>query len=371
MSLGGLTEPIRVGFESTCLLGERSGVGATASAVLERMAGRDEVAVTALGVSWRGRQTLPSVVPKGVGAESTMFPARVAHRIWQHANWPSFGGYDIVHGPNFVVPPGHGAAELVTIHDLGPWRFPHLVDVHVRAYPRLLDRAMRRGAHIHVPSAFVGNEVVEYLGIDRDRVHVILNGHEINLSGDPTRGRQMAGGPYVLAVGTIEPRKNFPVLVEAMRHVFDELPELRLVIAGAPGLASDDLESAIRRTGNQERVSVLGYVSDADRNSLLAGAECLAFPSLYEGFGLPPLEAMAYRTPVVAADAGSLPEVCGQAALLVSPADCEELARAIISAVADDDVASRLIAAGQNQVHQFSWDRSVDDLVRLYQRLGR
>ena len=340
-----------------------------ASAVLERLAGRPDLVVEALGVSWRGRRDLPGVVPGGVGTRATRFPARAAHRMWQHGNWPRFGGFDVVHGPNFVVPPAGGAAELMTIHDIGPWRFPSLVNAHVRAYPRLVDRAIGRGAHVHVPSEFVRKEVVEHLGVEPDRVHMIPNGYEISTGGDPSLGKRLAGRPYVLGLGTIDPRKNFAALIDAMGLVWEQIPELGLVIAGGPGLDSAKVQTAIDRIDPQGRVSMVGYVSDHQRNSLLAGAECLAYPSLYEGFGLPPLEAMSYSTPVVAADAGSLPEVCGDAALLVEPSDHEHLAQSIVDVVTDSALATKLVNSGHSQVQQFSWDKATNGLVKLYQTL--
>jgi glycosyltransferase involved in cell wall biosynthesis len=344
-------------------------------AVLERVAAIDGIATTGLLVSWRGRGALEAELPPGVEKRALVFPARLAHQAWRHLNHPVVPGFDVVHGPNFVVPPAAGAAELVTVHDLGPWRFPELVSRHSLAYPRLLERAVARGAHVHVVSAFVGEEVAD-LGVDPDRIHVIHNGFDAGGaaggSGDPTRGRNLVGGPYVLSVGTIEPRKDLPTLIRAMAAVWDAQPDLRLAHVGADGWGTSEFDAAVAEltAGQRSRLVRLGYVDDATRADLQAGAELLAFPSIYEGFGLPPLEAMARRTPVVATTAGALPEVCGDAAVLVTPGAPDALAAAIVGVLTDDENRRRLIEAGAEQVRRFSWDATAEGLVGLYTALA-
>jgi glycosyltransferase involved in cell wall biosynthesis len=362
---------LRVGIEATSLLGPRTGVGALTGALLDRLAGDRSLALTAVLVSWRGRGHFQQVVPDGVANKTMMFPARLAHRLWGRLDWPTVGGLDVVNGPNFVVPPGAGAAELVTEHDFGPWRIPDLVTKHARAYPRLFDRAIHRGADLHVVSDFVASDAVELLGAERQRLHVIHNGFDRGRRGVAGRGLELAGGhPYVVAIGTIEPRKDLPTLVAAMAAVEDAVPDLRLVVAGADGWGTGAFEAALERWGSADRVVRLGYVTDQARADLLAGATCLAYPSIYEGFGLPPLEAMAASTPVVTTTAGALPEVCGDAALLVAPGDVEALASAIVAVATEPAVADDLVAAGHQRLEAFSWDRTASELHDLYRRLA-
>ena len=365
-----LQVPLRVGVEATSLLGARTGIGTMTRALLERF-GRDErLAVTALVISWRGRATMAASVPPGIRARGSPFPARAAHRLWRHVDWPSVSGFDIVHGPNYVVPPAPKSAEIVSIHDFGPWHDPELVTAHSRAYPELVARAVARGAHVHVDSAFVGREAEDVLAIDGDRVHVVPLGFDAQTEGDRRRGRALAGGhPYVLSLGTIEPRKDLPTLVTAMALVWSEENQTRLVIAGPDGWGTAALEEAIARTGTSERVIRLGYVSDAQRADLLAGASCLAYPSRYEGFGLPPLEAMAASTPVVTTTAGSLPEVVGPAALFVSPGEPAELAAAIDTVLHDGQTVARLVEAGHRQVEQYSWNSMASAMAAVYMDL--
>ncbi|MDH4365424.1 MAG: glycosyltransferase family 4 protein [Acidimicrobiia bacterium] len=374
--------PLRVGIEAIPLLVVRTGVGTMTRAVVDRLANDPGLEMSAILISLRGRTRLAAALPPGMGLRAVPFPARLAHRLWLRGDHPALGGFDVIHGPNFVVPPAAAdplrlrggrrrAVELLTIHDFGPWHYPGLVNDTARNYPRLVARALERGAHVHTVSAFVGSEAADILGVDRDRIHVIPNGFAPGPAGDPTRGRGLAGGdPYVLAVGTIEPRKDLPTLVEAMARLWAEGHDTRLVLAGPDGWGTPELDRAVARTGAAHLVRRLGYVSDAERADLLAGAACLAYPSRYEGFGLPPLEAMAQGTPVVATTIGAVTEVCADAALLVPPGDPDALARALATVLSDDAEAARLVAAGRQRPPLFSWDRTAADLGALYRHLA-
>lgn len=374
--------PLRVGIEAIPLLVVRTGVGTMTRAIVDRLATDPGLALSAILISLRGRSRLAAELPPGMGLRTVPFPARLAHRLWLRGDHPALGGFDVIHGPNFVVPPAAGgplrlrggrrrAAELLTIHDFGPWHYPGLVNDTARGYPRLVARALARGAHVHTVSAFVGGEAADILGVAPERIHVIPNGFEPGPVGDPQRGRALAGGaPYVLAVGTIEPRKDLPTLVEAMAHLWAEGHDTHLVLAGPDGWGTPEVEEAVARTGAAHLVHRLGYVSDAERADLLAGAACLAYPSRYEGFGLPPLEAMAQGTPVVATSIGAVTEVCADAALLVPPGDPDALAKALDTVLTDDAAAARLVAAGRRRPPLFSWDRTAADLGALYRRLA-
>jgi glycosyltransferase involved in cell wall biosynthesis len=267
------------------------------------------------------------------------------------------------------VPPGAGAAELVTVHDFGPWRFPDLVTKHARAYPRLVERAIHRGADLHVVSDFVASEAVELLGAERQRLHVIHNGFDRGRRGVAGRGLELAGGhPYVVAIGTIEPRKDLPTLVAAMAAVEDAVPDLRLVVAGADGWGTGAFEAALERWGSADRVVRLGYVTDQARADLLAGATCLAYPSIYEGFGLPPLEAMAASTPVVTTTAGALPEVCGDAAWYAEPTEPERIFEAARRLLTEPELAAEHVRKGHARARQFTWRETARSTLIAYQK---
>ena len=182
----------------------------------------------------------------------------------------------------------------------------------------------------------------------------------------------VAGAPFVLAISTLEPRKNLAYLVSAFGILAATHPDLRLVIAGRDGPARPAVDEAISRLPGptRERVLLAGRVNDAGRRALLDAARVLAYPSIYEGFGFPLLEAMSANLPVVAARAGSIPEVAGDAALLVEPTDERGLAEALDRALTDDALRTQLVARGHVRVEAFSWEGTARALTSCYERLA-
>lgn len=353
----------------TAMVGPTTGVGQVVRQVATRLPQYPNLDLTGLLVSWRGRNQLAQVIPAGWKIQPVSLPARAAHLAWRHLDRPRLKGFDLVHGPNYVVPPADGAARLVSVHDLTAWRYPELVDHHSRSFPQHLARAVADGASIHTGSDFVGREIEEELGIDPERIHVVRYGLGPATDGDGARARASVGGPYVLAIGTIEPRKDYVSLVKAMAAIWPIFPDLRLVIAGPSGWGRDALDQTIAELGVADKVHLAGYVSEAAKADLLAGAEVVAYPSLYEGFGFPVLEAMQAGVPVVSTTVGSIPEVAGRAAILVEPQDPSALAGALLSALEDDALRSRLAEAGRRQAASYSWDTTVDRLVDTYLQL--
>jgi len=170
----------------------------------------------------------------------------------------------------------------------------------------------------------------------------------------------------MLAIGTVEPRKGLPDLVAAFDRIADSIPDVHLKIAGPGGWGEDALDAGIGSARHRDRIHRIGWVED--RSTLMAGARLLAYPSLYEGFGLPPLEAMSLGVPVVATTAGAIPEVVGDAALLVAPGDGAALAEALLVAATDATARARLIAAGTERVPLFTWERAGRQLADLIAR---
>jgi glycosyltransferase involved in cell wall biosynthesis len=364
---------LRVAFDITALLGPRTGVGTVAGELATRLARRDRLDLVTYALSWKGRHRVAAAVPAGARAARGRLAARPMLALWERFDWPRItrwtGPVDVVHGPNYVVPPAR-AARLVTVHDLTSVRFPALADATQRRFPTFVARALAGGAHVHAVSRFVADEVVERMGADPDRVHVVPNGVDRVTGGDPTIGRHLAGADrYVLALGTVEPRKDLPTLVAAFDQVAADDPELRLVIAGPDGWGTDALAAARAGARHRERIVRLGWVTNAARADLLAGARVFAYPSLYEGFGLPPLEAMSAGAPVVTTRAGALPDVVGDAAVLAEPGDRDELAAALASVLADDGLRDGLVARGRQRAAAFSWDAAADGMAAVYASL--
>ncbi|MDP9006390.1 MAG: glycosyltransferase family 4 protein [Actinomycetota bacterium] len=366
---------MRIAVDATPLLGARTGVGAFVAGLLGALADRTDADVTAFGVTWRGRARLGGLVPAGVATCPRPMAARPLRWAWQRGAVPPIewwtGPVDVVHGTNFLVPPARRAAAVVTVHDLTCLHFPELCDAATLAYPALLRAAIGRGAVVHAVSRFVADEVVEHLGADPSRVGVAYSGVPDVGDGDAARGRRLAGSRrYVLALGTVEPRKDLPLLVHSFDALARERPDLRLVLAGPDGWGAEALTLALAGAHHRRRVVRLGWVHEADRAALLAGATVLAYPSRYEGFGFPPLEAMAAGVPVVATAAGALPEVVGDGAALVPVGDGDALAGALASVLDDDERREALVAAGRRRVSRYRWDRCAEGLMALYRQAG-
>lgn len=364
------SERLRVGFDATALLGTRTGVGLVAAGMLTELAARARLELHAFAVSWRGHAELRAVVPSRVVTSDRRVPARLARIGWEHGRGPRAehwtGAIDVLHAPNFVAPPARAPA-IVTIHDLTFVRYPELCTADTLGYPRHIERALADGATVHAVSDFVAGEVREAFDVEPGRVVRIYAGLAPTEGGDAARGRSLAGAArYLLALGTIEPRKNLDRLVRAFDAVAGEHRDLHLALAGPDGWRSDAFERAVTEATHTDRIRRLGYVGDADRRDLLAGATALAYPSLYEGFGHPPLEAMAAGVPVVAAAAGALPEVLGDAALLPDPLDVDSIASDLTRAVGDEALRATLVERGRARVRSYSWARAGDELVELY-----
>jgi glycosyltransferase involved in cell wall biosynthesis len=314
-------------------------------------------------------------VPAGVRTATRPVPARLVRWLWRRANHPTIerwtGPVDVVHGTNYVGPPAR-VPVVVSVYDLTFLERPELADPATHANTGLIRRALDRGAVVHTTSDYVGARVVDTFGVPADRVVRVYPGLPTVGHGDPEGGRRVAGSErYVLFVGTIESRKNLPALVRAFDCVAAGDPSLRLVLAGQPGGAAGAVADAVRAARHGDRVTMPGYVDIATRLDLLAGSNLLAFPSHDEGFGYPPLEAMAAGVPVVAANAGSLPEVLGDAALLVEPNDVEALADAMERALTDAALRDVLVDRGLRQAQRYDWDTTARELVALYARLAR
>lgn len=374
MTPGSAGRRLRVALDGTPLLGPRTGIGHLTAELLAALAARDELDLVAYAIRRTGRRDLEGLCPPGVRPRGSWIPARYVYPLWERGWGPRvercIGRVDVVHATNYRVPPAR-AAVVASLHDLSFVRHPELVDEETRRFgARLVQLALDRGATVHVISDFVGAEVREHFGLPPERVVRVYPGVRPRAGGDPSVGIRLAGSDrYVLALGMIEPRKNFPTLVRAFDALALRNPEVALVIAGPDGWDRPAFDRARAEATASGRIRWLGYVSDDERGDLLAGASAFAYPSLYEGFGFPPLEAMAAGVPVVAGRGGAIPEVVGDAALLVDPLDVEALGDALETVLEDDDVRKTLIAAGSERAARFTWERAATELAALYKRL--
>jgi len=301
-------------------------------------------------------------------------------RLWQRARLPLpvealVGPQDLFYSPDFVLPPTLPSTRtLLTVHDLSFLHYPdHFVPKLVRYLSRAVPRAIERADCVLADSQATRNDLIELLGAPPDKVEVLYSGVSPRFQPQAEEGEAehirtrygLDERPYVLAVGTVQPRKNYAML---MRAFVRAAAEAVLVIAGGPGWLCEDIFALADQYPDQVRMP--GFVDDGDLPALYRGAALLAFPSLYEGFGLPVLEAMACATPVLCSNQSSLPEVAGDAALLLDPNDEEAWAGSIRSLLKDPARRQAMAAAGLARAAAFTWEHAAKQLLGLMERIG-
>jgi alpha-1,3-rhamnosyl/mannosyltransferase len=255
---------------------------------------------------------------------------------------------DVLHCTTYYGPLAPRTPTVVTVHDLAVWRHPEAFGRWTRTYvPRIVPRVVRAARRVIAVSEFTASELERVLRVPRERIRVVRNGVDDVFTAEGAR----TDGDYVLALGTLEPRKNLARTVDAAGRLGVELR-----IAGAPGWGGVDVRGA--------HVTWLGRVDDSELATLLRGARCLVYPSLYEGFGIPVLEAMACGTPVVTSRGGATEEVAGGAAVLVDPLDSADIAAGIERAERDHDALSK---AGLARARAFTWDETARVTQAVYE----
>ena len=289
------------------------------------------------------------------------------------------GPIDVFHSPDYVLPPLWRARGVVTIHDLSFLILPDTAEPGLQRYlSRAVPRAVARAQRVLADSQCTRDDLITHLGVAPERITVAYPGVHPRfqpLAGDVVeafRKRYALPPRFVLGLGTLEPRKNFSTLIEAYARLADlGVPhaDAPLIIAGGRGWLYEGIFETVERLGLRGQVRFLGFVPDEDLPALYNAASVLAFPSLYEGFGLPPLEAMACGTPVVASNVSSLPEVLNDAALMVPPTDVEALASALARVLTDQELQTALRVRGLQQAARFTWQATAQVLLQVYREL--
>lgn len=301
------------------------------------------------------------------------FPAGITIKSWGHRDFPSAVRHlprvQLLHGMNYVVPPAK-LPRLVTVYDCWALLNPTQCSPVINHSMIALRRSIQNGAVIHSSSHATSATLRELF--PQARIETIHLGapprRDVETSSRPTALINIGTAPFIVAVGTVEKRKNYRRLVEAFAIVAQEIRELQLVIAGSTGDNSDELIQTLALLPPEvaQRVHLIGRVSDENIAWLYQQATAMAYPSLDEGFGFPLLEAMSEQLPIVGSTRGSIPEIAGAAALLVDPLDVDALANAITKVVTDSSLRTQLQNAATEQYNKFSWDKTALQLINLY-----
>ena len=304
---------------------------------------------------------------------------RLLRIFWEQIIWPWQArqlGVGLMHSMAFVTPLFSACPAVITVYDLSfyhfPERFPALQRFYLSSQTR---RSCQRARRIITISESSRQDVHHIFGVPLSRIDVVVPGVDAVYRPLPTAEvvafREKHGlNRFVLHVGTLQPRKNIPVLIQAVANLMAGLddPDLKLVLVGGKGWLYEDIFHQVQALGLAERVVFTGYVPDNELPLWYNAAELLVFPSLYEGFGLPVVEAMACGTPVIAANSSSIPEAVGEAGLLFEPNDVETLVNQMTAVLTDTTLQHKLRQQGLAHAQTFSWERAGQETAVVYQR---
>lgn len=370
--------PTIVALDVTPLLTLRTGIGHSVAELRAALARRSDVELLPFALGLRSPRLRHLAPP---GTRMWPVPTRAALAAWKHVDWPRARrltrGAHAMHATNFVVPPAD-VPTIVTVHDMFFTRQPDAVTGVVRSFGVVLRRAIDAGVWVHTTTEAVGQEIEERMapGLRASGRLVVAPWGVPALPEDrrltPDVEALIGGRPFVLAIGTLEPRKNLHRLVAAFGQLAGDYTDLLLVLAGPAGAAADDVTAAIGALDPPARGRVVrtGAVNDATRAGLIERASVLAYPSLYEGFGFPALEAMAVGTPVVAGRSAPIEEVVGGDARLVDPLDVDDIAAGLHETLAGGLEVDERRAGGLARAGAFTFERTASILVPAYARLA-
>lgn len=376
----------RIGIDVTSALTQGGGIGRyTRELIRELVAIDSQTDYRLFSARPPAQSPVPNPLPqaKNVTHTPTRLDERWLYRLWYRARLPlpvqlATGKIDLFHSPDFVLPPTLGKIPtLLTVHDLSFLHYPKtFTPALVRYLNAVVPWSVGRATHILADSVSTMGDIVENYGVNEDKITVLLPGVTKNYR--PVIDKKLIkrvrtkykidDAPYILALGTVQPRKNYAMLTRAFASLAGNWPH-NLVIAGGRGWLLEEISAEIDSLNLGDRVRFLGFVDDADLPALYSGADIFTQPSLYEGFGFPILEAMACGVPVVSAETSSLPEVVGDAGILLSPHDPAAWTDTLHKLLLNGSQRAAMVAAGSVQARKFTWRQAARQLKGVYDRL--
>lgn len=362
---------MKITIDAQPLLGQKCGVGYYISGLVHGLGQIDKKNEYRLSIfDFKRRASKIALPGPNFKIQKSLIPGRLASLVWKKYSWPSynsfFGVSDVYHFPNFIIRPLKKGKKVVTIHDVSFLRHPEFTEPkNLRFLNSKIKETVGLADRIIVDSSFTKNELLSFFKMPEERVHVVHLGLDSRFIPSSVEKK-----PIILFVGTIEPRKNLKTLFKAFEIFLDRTKrfDFTLLIAGMKGWLYDGIFKSLENNLHRDKIKFLDYVSEEELPSLYQTASLFVYPSFYEGFGLPPLEAMACGIPVISSKSGSLPEVLGNAAEWMDSSDVGGLALAIEKILDNASISDAYVRKGIEQVKQFRWERAAEETVKIYHR---
>lgn len=365
---------MRIAIEANPMAIRKGGIGYYTQNLVEHLLKRDtenEYVLFYFNLSIKQARSLP--VFEGCSNYSNfLFPKQALRFGLQTLKKP-----DVVHGTSYRLFAEGRKGSVVTVHDLGFMKYPHFVrKFGSEKMARRVKSALEDATLIITVSENSKKDILEYFPVQENRIVVTYEGinEKFFQKPDETFIRQAKQKynitkNYILFVGTLEPRKNIPALIRAYGAASSLHGDFQLVLAGGLGWVYDEIFDAIEKCTVKDGIILTSYIAWEEVHALYHGASLFVFPSFYEGFGLPPLEAMACGTPVITSNVSSLPEVVGDAALLVNPEKEEDIARAMEKVLGDRQFAAQMARKGLERAKMFSWEKTAEQTLKIYEKV--
>lgn len=365
---------MRIAIEANPMAIRKGGIGYYTQNLVEHLLKRDrenEYILFYFNLSLKQRKNLPAF-DFSKNYSNFVFPKQALRFGLQALKKP-----DVVHGTSYRLFAEGKKGSVVTVHDLGFMRFPQFVRKFGSGkMVRRVQHALENASAVLTVSENSKRDIMEYFHVPEERIVVTYEGINEKFTQKPdalvvdsVREKFHIAKCYILFVGTLEPRKNIPSLVNAYAEAKPLHGDFQLVLAGGLGWVYDEIFDAIEKSGVKENIILTQYISWEELHALYHGASLFVFPSFYEGFGLPPLEAMACGVPVITSNVSSLPEVVGDAAALVDPADEEQLTHSMENVLSDASLRHDLVQKGFERAKLFSWEKTAEQTLNLYEKV--